>query len=89
MKESLDIFTLKLNPIKESLIKQKKEKEKEPMKYQKKKQEQKIVKDSIGIYPLKGLNFIKNEIRNTTAPNKNRSQIKKNFQHYIATIKLH
>ena len=87
MKESLDIFTLKLNPIKESLIKQKKEKEKEPMKYQKKKQEQKIVKDSIGIYPLKGLNFIKNEIRNTTAPNKNRSQIKKNFQHLKITAK--
>ena len=87
MKESLDIFTLKLNPIKESLIKQKKEKEKEPMKYQKKKQEQKIVKDSIGTYPLKGLNFIKNEIRNTTAPNKNRSQIKKNFQHLKITAK--
>ena len=85
MKEAQDAFTLKLNPIKENIIKQKKEKEN--LKYQKKKPEQKLIKDSIGIYPIKNTNFIKNEIRNTTAPNKNRSQIKKNFQHLKITAK--
>ena len=85
MKEAQDAFTLKLNPIKESIIKQKKEKEN--LKYSKKKPEQKLIKDLIGIYPIKGANFVKNEIRNTTAPNKNRSQIKKNFQHLKITAK--
>ena len=85
MKEKQDTFTLKLNPIKESIIKQKKEKEN--MKYHKKKIEQKLVKDTIGIYPVRGNNFIKNEIRNTTAPNKNCSQKKKNFQHLKITAK--
>ena len=79
MKEAQDAFTLKLNPIKESIIKQKKEKEKENIKYPKKKPEQKLIKDSLSIYPIKGANFIRNEIRNTTAPNKNRSQKKKIF----------
>ena len=86
MKEAQDAFTLKLNPIKESIIKQKKEKEKENIKYPKKKPEQKLIKDSLSIYPIKGANFIRNEIRNTTAPNKNRSQ-KKNFQHLKITAK--
>ena len=63
MKEKTENFTLKLNPIKSDLSKNRI--------YQKKKVEQKIIKDSIGIYPFKALNFIRREIRNTTAPNKN------------------
>ena len=69
MKEKTENFTLKLNPIKSDPSKNRI--------YQKKKVEQKIIKDSIGIYPFKALNFIRREIRNTTAPNKN-LPIKKN-----------
>ena len=78
MKEKTENFTLKLNPIKSDPSKNRI--------YQKKKVEQKIIKDSIGIYPFKALNFIRREIRNTTAPNKN-LPIKKAFQHLKITAK--
>ena len=78
MKEKSENLNLKLNPIKEDLSKNKI--------YQKKKIEQNLIKDTIGIYPLRALNFIRNEIRNTTAPNKNRPT-KKNFQHLKITAK--
>ena len=72
MKEISDQFTLKLNQIKEDPIKNKI--------YQKKKIETKSIKGSLGIYPTREVHFIKSELRNTTAPNKNRPN-KKNFQH--------
>ena len=78
MKGKTENFTLKLNPIKSDPSKNRI--------YQKKKVEQKIIKDSIGIYPFKALNFIRREIRNTTAPNKN-LPIKKAFQHLKITAK--
>ena len=78
MKEKIDNFSLKLNPIKEDFPKNKI--------YQKKKVDQKLIKDGIGIYPFRAINFIRNEIRNTTATNKNKT-IKKNFQHLKITAK--
>ena len=78
MKEKSETVSLKLNPIKEDLSKNRQ--------YQKKKLDQKFFKDSIGIYPMRAFNFIRSEIRNTTAPNKNRP-IKKNFQHLKITAK--
>ena len=78
MKEISDQFTFKLNQIKEEPSKNKN--------YQKKKIEPKLAKDSIGIYPTREINFIKSELRNTTAPNKNRL-IKKNLQHLKITAK--
>jgi len=89
MKEKSETISIKLNPIKEEISKQKKDKDKDKENkiFQKKKPEQKLIKDSIGIYPSKGFNFIKNETRNTTAPNKNRPLIKKNFQHLKITAK--
>ena len=84
MKENSDYYTIKLNPLKEDISKQRKEKEKgkENKINPKKKIEQNIIKEPIGIYPLKSINVYKGEIRNTTAPNKARPSIlKKNLKH--------
>ena len=85
MKDKSETYTIKLNPIKEDISKQRKDKENKVL--QKKKTEHKLIKDSLSMFPFKGFNFIRSEIRNTTAPNKNRPMYKKNFQHLKITAK--
>ena len=76
MKDKSETYTIKLNPIKEDISKQRKDKENKVL--QKKKTEHKLIKDSLSMFPFKGFNFIRSEIRNTTAPNKNADVNKQN-----------
>ena len=77
MKEKSEAYSLKLNQMKEDT---------KNKISQKKKIEQKLIKDTIGIFPINAFSLLRGEIRNTTAPNKNR-QTKKNFQHLKITAK--